>query len=71
MGWSTKKTLALLFHDFLKNVGMSVALVTRQGPKFQIYAIAKIKRIRMGVPNSMRSPRDEEQPGPKIKVSVR
>ena len=70
MGWSTKKTLALLFHDCLKNAGLSVALVTRQGPKFQIYAIAKIKRIRMPVPNSMRSPRDEEQPGPKIKLSV-
>lgn len=70
MGWSTKKTLALLFHDFLKNVGSSVALVTRQGPKFQKYAVAKIERIRMPIPNSMRSPRDEEQPGPKIGLSV-
>jgi hypothetical protein len=70
MGWSTKKTLALLFHDCLKNVGLSVALVTRQGPKFQIYAVAKIKGIRMSVPNSMKSPRDEEQPGPKIGLSV-
>jgi hypothetical protein len=70
MGWSTKKTLALLFHDFLKNVGSSVALVIRQGPKFQIYAVAKIERIRMPVPSSIKSPRDEEQPGPKIKLSV-
>ena len=47
MGWSTKKTLALLFHAFLKNVGPSVALVTRQGPKFQIYMVADIVRIHM------------------------
>ena len=65
MGWSTKKTLALLFHDFLKNVGPSVALATRQGPRFQIYAFAEIERVRKPVPNSMKSPRDEEQPGPK------
>lgn len=70
MGWSTKKTLALLFHDFSKNVGPSVALVTRQGPKFQIYAVAKIEKIRIPVPSSIKSPRDEEQPGPKVELSV-
>jgi hypothetical protein len=70
MGWSTKKTLALLFHDSLKNAGPSVALVTRQGPEFHIYGVAKIERVRMPVPNSIKSPRDEEQPGPRTELSV-
>jgi hypothetical protein len=71
MGWSTKKTLALLFHDSLKNVGLSAGLVTRHGPKFMVHIVVIVKKVRMSVPNSMKSPREDEQPGPEIGSSMR